>query len=131
MTELRKEIEAALEDMQQPINEKMIDVLEAIMIAKRIKQSDIEHIEMILVKTRDAHALAAKSIDLLNEVDKDFNAITPEEFKDADMQSKLQDILGTLDYLVDDDHNDEYSCEYCVEKRAQMIIDKLSKYSYA
>ncbi len=131
MTELRDEIVAAFKEMQKPINEKMIDVLEAIVIAKRIKQSNMEHMEMILVKTRDAHSLAAKSIDLLNEVDKDLNDFTPEEFKDANIQSKLQDILGTLDYLVEDDHNDKYSCEYCVEKRAQKLMNKLSEHSRA
>ncbi len=135
MTELRDEIKTALEDTKlsdEPIDEKMLDVLEAIVIAKRIKLIDMDHMEEIRVKTLEAFILVGKASGLLDEVREMTNSIEDSgELNDADIQSKLHSTLETLDYMVDDDHNDEYSCEYCIEKKAQKIVDKLSEYSYA
>ncbi len=95
------------------------------------KAANKEYMRIILAKANKAFSLTAQSIDLLDEIDIDLSGIAPEGFKDVDTQSALQDILCVLDYMVDDDHNDEYSGEYCIEKKAQKIMNKMSEYSYA
>lgn len=133
MTKLRNEIRETLEDTKLPITEEMIDMAEAAIIARRIKQTDMGLMQEIREKTSDAFHLVIRANNLLDVVSELTSLITEEgsELKYADIQSKLHCTLETLDYMVDDDHNDKYSGEYCIEKKAQKIMDKLSEYHAA
>ncbi len=136
MNELRNDIKATLEKKHpgaDPITEEMIDIAEAMIIAKRIKKIDMDHFEEIREKTFEAFHLVIRASNLLDVVSKLASDITEEhgELHNKDIQYKLHSTLEALDYMVDDDHNDKYSGEYCIEKKAQKIMDKLSEFDYA